>query len=66
MRANIGPLDRTFRIIAGLVLLAYALELGFPHTGWNWIGWIGVVPLITAAIGICPAYTVLGISTCRR
>jgi hypothetical protein len=26
--------------------------------------WIGVVPLITAAIGFCPAYTLLGFSTC--
>jgi hypothetical protein len=27
-------------------------------------GWIGVVPLLTAAMGYCPLYTVLGFSTC--
>ena len=27
-------------------------------------GWIGVVPLATAALGWCPLYTVLGINTC--
>jgi hypothetical protein len=27
-------------------------------------GWIGIVPLATAAFGFCPLYTVLGFSTC--
>jgi hypothetical protein len=27
-------------------------------------GWIGVVPLATAAIGFCPLYTVFGFSSC--
>ncbi len=27
-------------------------------------GYIGVVPLLTAAMGICPLYTVFGFSTC--
>jgi hypothetical protein len=28
--------------------------------------WIGVVPLLTAAVGWCPAYVPFGISTCGR
>jgi hypothetical protein len=28
-------------------------------------GWIGIVPLVTALIGWCPAYTLLGIKTCK-
>jgi Protein of unknown function (DUF2892) len=40
--------------------------LGFPDTGWNWIGWIGFIPLLTAVVGYCPAYTVFGISSCPR
>jgi hypothetical protein len=43
-------------------LLWYALLA--PATGYNWIGWIGVVPLITALIGNCPLYSILGVSTC--
>jgi hypothetical protein len=27
-------------------------------------GWIGVLPVLTGFIGWCPAYAVLGISTC--
>ncbi|MGC9237711.1 MAG: YgaP family membrane protein, partial [Thiomonas sp.] len=27
-------------------------------------GWIGVVPLVAGAVGICPLYSLLGIRTC--
>jgi hypothetical protein len=65
MRPNIGTLDRIARIGLGLVLLAYALKLGFPDTGWNWVGWIGIVPLATGIFRYCPAYGVLGFRTGR-
>jgi hypothetical protein len=61
---NVGLIDRTLRIVVGLLLIAYAIPLGFPQTGWNWVGWIGIVPLLTALFGYCPAYTLLGITTC--
>ena len=32
-----------------------------PQTAW---GWIGVVPLVTGAIGSCPVYSLFGINTC--
>ena len=64
MFANVGSFDRIARVIIGLLLIAYAIPLGFAHTGWNWVGWIGVIPLLTAIFGFCPAYTLLGISTC--
>lgn len=64
MTRNIGQIDRIARIILGFALIAYAIPLGFSKTGWNWVGWIGVVPLLTAALGNCPLYSILGISTC--
>ena len=66
MSSNVGMIDRILRVILGIALIAYAIPLGFPNTGWNWVGWIGVIPLVTAALGICPAYSLLGISTCPR
>jgi hypothetical protein len=66
MPANLGTIDKTLRIVIGIVLLMFAIPIGFPATGWNWLGWIGVVPILTAFIGVCPAYTVLGISTRGR
>ena len=59
MKTNEGTIDRALRILAGLVLIALTLT----GTIGVW-GWIGVVPIITGALGWCPAYTLLGISTC--
>ena len=59
LNKNAGTIDRSLRAIVGLVLIALTLT----GTIGVW-GWIGVVPLFTAAIGWCPAYTLLGIKTC--
>jgi sulfite exporter TauE/SafE len=64
MTTNVGTIDRVFRIIIGVALIAFALGYIMPATGWNWIGWIGIVPILTAVFGTCPAYTLLGLSTC--
>jgi Protein of unknown function (DUF2892) len=64
MTANVGMINRVIRIVVGILLIAFALRLGFPETGWNWIGWIGVIPIVTAIFGYCPAYTIIGLSTC--
>ena len=61
MTINMGTIDRALRVIGGLALLAWAL-LGTGE--WHMLGWIGIVPLATAAIGWCPLYTVIGVSTC--
>ena len=66
MVRNVGTIDRALRVTVGLVLIAYAIPLGFSQTGWNWVGWIGVVPVLTAFLGTCPAYSILGVSTCER
>ena len=64
MTTNVGTADRLFRIILGVALICFAIPIGFPQTGWNWVGWIGVIPFLTALAGNCPAYSLLGISTC--
>ena len=63
MTVNMGTVDRALRILIGLALIAFAIPIGFPNTGWNWIGWIGIVPIVTAMVGICPAYSIFGFST---
>jgi len=60
MNKNVGTADRIARIILGLVLLSLAF-VG-PATPW---GYIGIVPLATALIGWCPAYSIFGIKTCK-
>jgi hypothetical protein len=59
MKTNEGRLDRVLRIVAGLVLIGLAAT----GTVGLW-GYIGVVPLLTGAIGWCPVYTLLRINTC--
>ena len=54
MTKNVGSLDRLLRIVVGLALIAYAIPIGFPSTGWNWVGWIGVIPLLTAISAPAP------------
>lgn len=60
MPKNVGVIDRALRAVVGLILIALAV-LGI-FSPW---GWVGVVPLVTAFIGFCPAYTLIGVKTCR-
>jgi hypothetical protein len=59
---NEGTLDRAFRIIAGLALLAGFFAM--PEAAYRWAFLIGIVPLATGLIGSCPLYAMLGLSTC--
>lgn len=60
--SNVGGLDRTVRAVLGLLLLASPLLVGGV---WTYVlPLIGVVLLGTASMRFCPAYRLLGISTC--
>jgi hypothetical protein len=61
MTNNVGSTDRILRIVLGVALLAFAL---FSGSAYAWLGYIGIIPLITAAMGSCPVYSMLGMSTC--
>jgi len=57
MKLNVGSADRVIRIVVGVAICA---------AGWyyhSWWGLIGLVPMVTAAIGWCPAYLPIGLST---
>jgi hypothetical protein len=66
MNKNMGPIDRAVRVVLGLILIAFAIQIGVPATEWGWIGWIGIVPILTALVGFCPLYDLLGISTSEQ
>ena len=61
MKTNVGSIDKAVRIVAGLALLAWAV---WGEGAWHRLGFIGIVPILTALVGFCPLYTVLGIRTC--
>ena len=56
---NEGTIDRVLRVIVGAALIAIVF-VG-PQNPW---GWIGLIPLVTGLVGICPLYMILGINTC--
>lgn len=57
MSCNIGKTDRIIRVVVGIALIGWAVASG------NALGYIGIVLLLTAGIGLCPLYSLLGINT---
>lgn len=60
-KMNVGLWDRALRIFAGLCLLAI---LFIEDSNWRWVGLLGLAYLFTGITRWCPAYTLMGISTC--
>jgi Protein of unknown function (DUF2892) len=65
MTVNVGSVDRAFRILIGLGLIAWALGY-LPNVGASAWGWVGLVPLLTGVFGYCPVYTLISMNTCKR
>lgn len=61
MKTNEAAWDRVARVVLGLALLS--LTVVGPKSLW---GLIGLVPLLTGAIGFCPLYRVFGFSTAPK
>ncbi|NPA33172.1 MAG: DUF2892 domain-containing protein [Aquificae bacterium] len=60
MEKNMATWDRVIRVILGIIFIYLALTKG----GAFWIlGLIGIVFIVTSAIGFCPLYKILGIRT---
>jgi hypothetical protein len=59
MVRNEADWDRALRVVVGLALLA--MTVVGPQTWW---GLVGILPLLTGALGYCPLYQVVGINTC--
>ncbi len=57
---NVGSWDRWLRIAIGIGIVS--LQFWGPKSGW---AWFGVIPLATGLFRYCPAYTLVGISTCK-
>ena len=57
MKCNVGKTDRNIRIIVGLFVIAVGVY------SKSWLGLIGAIPLVTAALGWCPIYVPFGLTT---
>lgn len=69
MTANVGTIDRAFRLILGIVLLAAPFVSGlalFNSTIATVISVVvGLVMIAVATLRICPIYSILGVKTCK-
>jgi hypothetical protein len=61
MSPNVGSLDRTLRIVAGLAILSLFFVLEGNARYW---ALLGIIPILTGTFRFCPAYPLLGINTC--
>ncbi|MFC1562086.1 DUF2892 domain-containing protein [candidate division KSB1 bacterium] len=59
MLDNVGTLDKTFRIIAGIIIIA----VGIYYKSW-W-GLIGLIPLATGFFRSCLLYKPFGLNTTK-
>ena len=66
MTKNMGMIDRGLRGAVGLLALAAAFVFGWLS---GWMVWVaaavGAVMLVTALMGNCPAYSLIGVKTCK-
>lgn len=58
MKTNVGSVDRILRVVVGLAVL------GAGYYFKSWWGLVGLVPVLTAAVGFCPLYPLIGLNTC--
>ncbi len=57
MKCNVGNTDRMLRIVVGLVIIGTGVFYQ------NWLGVIGIIPIVTALVRFCPAYSIIGFSS---
>jgi len=60
MKKNMGSLDKSLRLIVGIVIVF----LGYFNESW-W-GLVGVIPILTSLVSFCPAYLPCNISTITK
>ncbi|MBK6762218.1 MAG: DUF2892 domain-containing protein [Micrococcales bacterium] len=63
MTTNESTADRSIRAFVGVAALIAAFVIGIGSVGGIILAVVGVVMLVTAAIGFCPIYRVFGLST---
>ncbi len=64
MTCNVGGVERPIRIVLGVLLLAVGTLSDLPPVGAGILVALGIIALVTGAIGFCPAWKLFGINTC--
>ncbi|WP_416668653.1 YgaP family membrane protein [Egbenema bharatensis] len=64
MIANMGLFDRLIRLLLAAVLLYLGLVFYAQTALGIGLAIVALIPLLTAVVGVCPLYRLLGIRTC--
>jgi hypothetical protein len=67
MRTNMGTFDRGLRLVVAVALVYAAFGTATAAAGvlhWAALA-VAAVFALTALVGTCPLYSILGIKTCR-
>lgn len=63
MKRNVGVFDRIIRMTLGALAVFYLLTGGFAFASSLALGVIAFILFATGIFGMCPLYSLLGIST---
>ena len=65
MCKNVGGTEKVIRFVLGGGVMVVALVLDLPTWGTVTLSVVGIVALVTGAVGYCPAWSIFGINTCQ-
>lgn len=57
-KTNIGDADRVIRLAIAAMIIVFCVIAGYPA-----FALIGLIPMTTAFVGVCPLYSALGLHT---
>ena len=63
---NMGTLDRAIRIVIAVVIAVLHFNGILSGLTATVLGIFSIIFIITSFVGICPLYTVIGLSTCKK
>ena len=66
MKRNMGNMDRSIRVALAVSVGILFLAGQISGTGAIIAGVVAVVFLLTSAVGFCPLYAMLGVSTMKK
>ncbi|MBV2225488.1 MULTISPECIES: DUF2892 domain-containing protein [Sphingobacterium] len=66
MKTNMGPQDKTIRIIIAVIIAVLFFTKVISGTLAIVLLVVAGIFVLTSLIGFCPLYSLLGVNTCRK
>lgn len=66
MKTNMGPQDKTIRIIIAVIIAVLFFTKVISGTMAIVLLVVAGIFVLTSLIGFCPLYSLLGVNTCRK